>query len=116
MKASEGTFLPPTTDASSDRKFTELLSELGGRIWDAIQRDDEITELFFELADRKLARDKVSLEDSRLDSDWADAIMGMDHDPETHKPLRSEVPPREWLKYSLYNSHWTGSWTKPSCE
>ena len=30
-------------------------------------------------------------------------MMGMDYDLETRERLRSEVPPREWLKYSLYN-------------
>jgi hypothetical protein len=103
MKASEATFRAPTTDVSYARKLPERLSELGRRIWDAIQRDDQITELFFELADEKLARDKVSLDDSRLDSDAAGVIMGMDYDPETRERLRSDVPSREWLKYSLYN-------------
>jgi len=54
------------------------------------------------LADAKLSLDKVSLEDTRLDSKWAEAIMG-DLDPETLDRQRPLVPPREWLKYSLFN-------------
>jgi hypothetical protein len=68
-------------------------------------RDDDITELLFHLADAKLWLDKVSDEDSRLDSDAAEAIMGMDddYDAETRERLRSAVPPHEWSKYALYN-------------
>jgi hypothetical protein len=78
------------------------LSELGGLIWRVIQADDEITELLFELADAKLSLDKVGLKDIRLDSGWAEAIMG-DLDPETLERQRPLVPSREWLKYSLFN-------------
>src|SRR5271170_5962871 len=84
-------------------ELAKQLSELGGRIWDTIHRDDQITDLFFELANAKLALDKVSSEDSELDSDAAEAIMGFDHDPETLEQLRSGVPSREWLKYSIIN-------------
>lgn len=78
------------------------LSKLGGLIWQVIQADDEITELLFKLADAKLSLDKVRLEDTRLDADWAEAIMG-DLDPETLERQRPSVPPEEWLKYSLFN-------------
>jgi len=44
----------------------------------------------------------VNLEDTRLDSDWAEAIMG-DLDPEAFERLKPLVPSREWLKYSLFN-------------
>jgi hypothetical protein len=84
------------------RELDKQLSELGGRIWQAIQGDDEITKILFELADVKLSLDKVSAEDARLDSHWAEAIMG-DLDPETLERQRPFVPPHEWLKYSLYN-------------
>jgi hypothetical protein len=84
------------------QELDKQLSELGGLIWQAIQDDDEITELLFGLADAKLSLDKVSLEYSRLDSDWAEAIMG-DLDPETLEPLRPLIPSVEWSKYSLFN-------------
>ena len=80
---------------------------MGGRIWAAIHRDDQIRDLLFELADLKLRLDirldKVSEEDSRLDSDAADAIMGMDHDAETGERLRSAVPSGELLKYAVFD-------------
>ncbi len=84
-------------------ELAEQLSELGRLIWEAIQNNDRITELTFELADAKLTLDKVSLEHTRLDSDHAEAIMGFDRDPETLDHRRSLVPPIEWLKYSLFN-------------
>ena len=84
------------------QELDKQLSELGGLIWQAIQDDDEITELLFGLADAKLSLDKVSLEYSRLDSDWAEAIMG-GLDPETLERLRPLVPSLEWSKYSLFN-------------
>ena len=84
------------------RSFAERLSELGSRVWQAIQSDDEISEMLFELVDEKLSLDKVSLGDTRLDSEHAEAIMG-EGDPETLEERRLRVPPNEWLKYSLYN-------------
>ncbi len=84
-------------------ELAKRLSELGGRIWQAIHRDDEITELLFELADAKLSLDKVSPADTQLEPDAAEAIMGFDCDEEGLDHLRSLVPPREWLKYSLVN-------------
>jgi hypothetical protein len=105
------------TDKMTERKFNfsrqrgqitnrqeldKQLSELGGLIWQAIQADDDITELLFELADAKLSLDKVSLEHTRLDSHWAETILG-DLDPETLERQRQLVPPHEWLKYSLFN-------------
>ncbi len=104
MKASEVTFGPPKRDGPlSAAELAKLLSELGGHIWNAIQRDDQITELVFELASAKLAFDKVRPEDTQLDSNAAAAIMGMDYDAETRERRRSTVKPGEWLKYSLYN-------------
>jgi hypothetical protein len=105
MKASDVTFGPSLRDIRSPKELAALLSELGRRIWDAIQKDEEIAELLFTLADAKLALDKVSREDTELDSDAAEAIMGFDYDydTETRERLRSAVRPREWLKYSLYN-------------
>lgn len=88
---------------STGRSSEEQLSELGERIWQAIQSDDEITELLFELADAKLSRDNVSPGDTQLDHDHAAAIMGYDCDTETLEDRRSRVPPSEWLKYSLFN-------------
>jgi hypothetical protein len=81
---------------------------LGRLIWDAIQRDDGIEVALFELASAKLALDKVHPEDTELDSDAADAIMGdslvgADGDPALCEAQCSAVPPSEWLKYSLYN-------------
>jgi hypothetical protein len=52
-------------------------------------------ELCRDLADAKLALDKVRPEDSRLDS-GGEAIMGFDADPATLEQLRSAVPPLEW--------------------
>jgi hypothetical protein len=97
--------LPPDDKESSVTNRKELdnrLSELGALIWRAIMADDDINEELFELADAKLSLDKVSLEDTRLDSAWAEAIMG-DLDPETLKRQRPIVPSHEWLKYSLFN-------------
>ena len=85
------------------QELNEQLSELGRLIWRAIQSDDEITELLFALADDKLSLDKVNVEETRLGEQAAEAIMGFDHDPETREQLRSNVPPGEWLKYSIYN-------------
>jgi hypothetical protein len=84
------------------RVLDERLSELGGLIWDAIQRDDAITELLFELTDAKLSLDKVELKDTRLEPDCAEIIMG-EHDPEDLVQLRQMVPSGEWLKYALVN-------------
>src|SRR5260370_25007205 len=81
------------------QELDKQLSELGALIWQAIQADDEISELLFELADAKLSLDKVSLEYMRLDSDWAEAIMG-DLDPETLERQRPLIPPLEWSKYA----------------
>jgi hypothetical protein len=109
MKPSEVTFGPPRTDAPlSVESFGKELSELGRRIWDAIRKDDQVDELLFELADAKLVQDRVKLEDTRLASDAADAIMGdplmdAEGDPAAREAQRSAVPPSEWLKYSLYN-------------
>jgi hypothetical protein len=102
MKASEVT-LSKTDGLRSTEQLAKELSELGCRIWDAIHRDDHITDLFFELADAKLALDRVSREDTELDPNAADAIMGMDGDTETRERPRPAVPAREWLKYSLVN-------------
>src|SRR5437879_8363912 len=84
------------------KELSEQLSALGTLIWQTIQDYDVITELIFELADAKLSLDNVSPEDTRLDSDWAEAIMG-DLDPETLERQRPSIPPEEWLKYSLFN-------------
>jgi hypothetical protein len=98
-----GCFLISAGDDTLEREqLAERLSELGRLIWQAIQADDEITELLFDLADAKLALDRVRLEDTRLDSDWAEAIMG-ELDAETLDRQRALVPPNEWLKYSLFN-------------
>ena len=85
------------------QELAKGLSELGGLIWRAIHADDKITELLFELADNKLALDKVDPEDTRLDPNAADCIMGFDGDPETLEDRRLLVPPREWSKYALFN-------------
>jgi hypothetical protein len=87
---------------TNGKELENQLSQLGGLIWQAIQADAEITELLFELADAKLSLDNVRLEDTRLDSNWAEAVMG-ELDPETLEHLRPLVPSREWLKYSLFN-------------
>lgn len=84
------------------QELAERLSKLGGLIWQAIHRDDEITELLFELADAKLSLDKVNLEDTRLEPRAAELIMG-DDDPETLERERPLVQSREWLKYALFN-------------
>jgi hypothetical protein len=84
-------------------ELAKRLSELGSRIWQAIHKDDEISDLLFELADAKLTLDKVSPEDTQLKPDAAEAIMGFDGDTESLERVRSLVPPREWLKYSLVN-------------
>jgi hypothetical protein len=55
------------------------------------------------LADAKLSRDKVSPKDTQLDSEHAAVIMGYDCDPKTLEDRRSRVPPKQWLKYSLFN-------------
>jgi hypothetical protein len=52
---------------------------------------------------RILALDNVNSDATQLDADFADSIMGMDDDAETRERSRSEVPSREWLKYSLFN-------------
>ena len=85
------------------QELDKRLSELGGLIWDAIQGDDAITELLFELAEEKLSLDKVAPEDTRLEPNASDAIMGMDHSPDDLLRLRQEVPSREWAKYALFN-------------
>jgi len=96
-----GTFLS-CGPRSTGRSFAERLSELGSRIWQVIQSDDEVSEMLFQLADEKLSLDKVSPGDTRLDSEHAEAIMG-EGDPETLEERRLGVPPDEWLKYSLFN-------------
>ncbi len=83
--------------------LAERLSELGRLIWQAIQSDDKITELVFELADAKLSLDKVNVEDTRVEPDAADVIMGIDRDEETLARERLSIKPSEWLKYSVYN-------------
>jgi hypothetical protein len=85
------------------QELAKRLSELGGLIWRAIHADDHITELLFELADGKLLLDKVDPADTRLESEAADWIMGLDTDPETLDSQRALVPPSEWTKYALFN-------------
>ena len=84
-------------------ELDKQLSELGGLIWRAIHADDEISELLFRLADEKLSLDNVDPEDTRLESNAADWIMGFDVDPETLERQRPLVPSSEWLKYALFN-------------
>jgi len=95
-----GSAKPPITNRE---ELDKQLSELGGLIWRAIQGDDEITELLFELADTKLSLDKIGPEETRLEPDAAELIMGVDRDEETLERERPLVRPREWLKYALYN-------------
>lgn len=84
--------------------MAKRLSELGYYIWEAIHSDSRITELLFQLADEKLSLDKVNVEEeARLDPDAAEAIMGVDLDPEMLEKLRPLVPSREWAKYALFN-------------
>ena len=80
------------------------LCELGNRIWDAIQSDDAIADTLFKLVDMKLALDHVTLDDSRLDSDAAKAIL-MDVEDDATNLVRPKkfVPPSEWAKLALYN-------------
>src|SRR5260370_39387619 len=85
------------------QELAKRLSGLGALIWSAIHADDKITELLFELADEKLSLDKVDPEFTRLESNAADWIMGLDDDPETLERQRPLVPPSEWLKYALFN-------------
>jgi hypothetical protein len=85
------------------QEMAEQLSELGRLIWEVIQDDPKITELFFELAIEKLCIDKVKVEDTQLNEDAAEAIMNFDLDPGTREHLRSRVPASEWLKYSIFN-------------
>jgi hypothetical protein len=85
------------------QELDKRLSKLGGLIWDAIHGDGAVTDLLFELADEKLSLDKVAAEDTRLDPNASDVIMGMEHDPEDLFRLRQEVPSHEWLKYALFN-------------
>ena len=94
-----GRIKEPITNA---QEVNKQLSALGTLIWQVIQNDDEISELIFELADAKLSLDKVSQEDTRLGSDWAEAIMG-DLEPEILDQRRPCIPAREWMKYSLFN-------------
>jgi hypothetical protein len=93
----------PGDETMESQELAKRLSELGGRIWQAIHGDDEITGLFFELADAKLSLDKVNPGDTKLESDAAEIIMGFDHDAETVQHLRPTVPPGEWLKYAIVN-------------
>ena len=94
----------PRRENTMDRQeLAEGLSELGGLIWRAVHADDEITEVVFELADKKLSLDKVDPDDTRLDPNAADWIMGLDGDTESLENQRLLVPPREWSKYALFN-------------
>jgi len=98
------TFNPKPEDQTMERQaLDKRLSELGGLIWEAIHGDGAITDFLFELADEKLSLDKVEPEDTRLEPKTADVIMGFEHSPEDLLRLRREVPPREWLKYALFN-------------
>jgi hypothetical protein len=90
-------------DTMDSQALTNRLSELGGHIWRAIHADNKVTELLYELAEEKLAQDKVNPEETQLDSDAADWIMGFNDDPETRERQRSLVPSSEWLKYALFN-------------
>ena len=79
------------------------LFNLGSIIWHAIHDNDEITELLSELADWKLALDRVDPADRQLDSDAADWIMEPDEDPAIADRQRQRVPAHEWSKYALFN-------------
>jgi hypothetical protein len=98
-------FEPKLGDQTMERQeLDSALSELGSRIWEAIQNDDAVVDLIFELANKKLSLDKVKSEDSYLDDDAAKVILGdVDDDPENLVRPKQFVPPREWAKYALYN-------------
>jgi len=86
------------------QELDSALSELGTRIWQAIQTNDVIVEKLFELADMKLSLDNVTDENSRLDDSAAKVIMGdVEDDAQNLVRPKQFVPPREWAKYALYN-------------
>ena len=85
------------------QELAERLSDLGRLIWKEIQGNDEITEQLFELANEKLSLDKVNLEDTVLEPDAAEVIMGGDIDQGIRERERPLVKSSEWLKYALYN-------------
>jgi hypothetical protein len=86
------------------QQLNSALSELGNRIWKAIQSDGAIVESIFELADMKLSLDNVKPEDSRLDLEWAKTIFGdRDDDPDNVVRPKQFVPPPEWVKNALFN-------------
>lgn len=94
----------PGDQTMERQKLDAALSELGSRIWEAIEGNGEIIDLVFELAHNKLALDKVTSEESYLDQDAAKVIMGdVEDDPENLVRPKAFVPPREWAKYALYN-------------
>jgi hypothetical protein len=98
-------FEPKAGDQTMRRQeLNSALSELGNRIWEAIQGDDAITEMIFELADMKLSLDNVKPEDTHLDEEAAKTIFG-DREDDPNNLLRSKkfVPSREWAKNALYN-------------
>ena len=65
--------------------LTNQLSELGGHIWRAIHADEDGVTLCKAGAEEKLALDKVNPEDTQLDFNAADWIMGFDTYLETRE-------------------------------
>ena len=98
-------FHPKPREQTMERQELDAaLSDLGSRIWEAIQSDDEIVDTAFRLADMKLALDNVLPENSRLDDDAARAIFGdVEGDAPNLVRPKKFVPPAEWLKHALYN-------------
>ena len=85
-------------------ELERALSELGASMWAALLADDTVLDAINGLAERKLANDGVSEQDSILDEGAALAIFD---DVDTNSPNvtrpKEFVPTKEWAKNSLYN-------------
>lgn len=94
----------PKAHTMERQDLDSALSELGNRIWEAIQSDPVIMDSLFTLADMKLTLDNVTPENSNLDPDAAKAIFGdVEADSQNLVRPKAFVPSREWAKNALYN-------------
>ena len=88
----------------TNEELDRALSELGDRIWNALQRDDSVSDMLYELVEAKLAFDGVDRQESDPTEEAAVAIFN-ERDPDNPVVIRPKefVQSTEWAKNSLYN-------------
>jgi hypothetical protein len=85
-------------------ELDRALSELGGRIWNAVKSDDSVSDLLYELVEAKLTLDGVDQVALALADGAALAIFD-EREPDNPRVVRPKefVRSSEWTKNSHYN-------------